>query len=175
MKLKYSIPFAIIIALFGFLYHELYFAKTNNIESGMIGEDVPPFALNDLNKPNAFFTEHDLTNQVSLLNVWATWCYACEIEAPMLLNIKEKYHVPVYAIDYKDNPAEVKKWLKRYGNPYIKIGDDNTGQASVDLGIYGTPETFVINKKGEIVYRHVGVLDQKTWDNVLYPMIKKLE
>ncbi|OGT56169.1 MAG: hypothetical protein A3F14_07030 [Gammaproteobacteria bacterium RIFCSPHIGHO2_12_FULL_43_28] len=174
MKIKFIVPFFILFILFGFLYHELFYAKTNNIESGMIGEALTPFTLRDLNQPNAFFTEHDLTSKVSLLNVWATWCYACEIEVPMLLKIKEQYHIPIYSIDYKDNPADVNAWLKRYGNPYEKIGDDTTGQTAVDLGIYGTPETFVINKKGEILYRHVGVLDQKAWDTVLYPMIKRL-
>ena len=110
---------------------------------------------------------------MSLLNVWATWCYACEIEAPMLLKIKTQYHIPIYSILYKDDPKEALLSLKKNGNPYVMIGLDRKGDTAIDLGVYGTPETFVISREGKIIYRHVGIINQTVWDSVLYPLIKK--
>jgi cytochrome c biogenesis protein CcmG/thiol:disulfide interchange protein DsbE len=128
-----------------------------------------------LTQPEHRFTQNRLQGQVSLLNVWASWCYACGLEQAMLMKIHTQYHVPIYSINYKDEEKEARAWLAQKGNPYIVTGEDQNGNAAIDLGIYGTPETFVINRQGQIVYRHVGAIDQKTWDNVLFPLIKRLE
>jgi cytochrome c biogenesis protein CcmG/thiol:disulfide interchange protein DsbE len=174
-RIKFILPFFILFTLFGLLWHELFYAKPNTLPSTFIGEPVPHFQLKTLFAPTVSFTEKELHGRVSLLNVFASWCYACHVEVPMLMKIKHDYHVPIYGIDYKDNPEEVRKWLKQHGNPYIVIGNDKNGDAAIDLGVYGTPETFIINSAGKIVYRHVGVIDQKNWDEVLYPLIIKLQ
>src|SRR3990167_6967485 len=172
-NIKHSVPFFILFALLFLLWWELFHAHAQEIPSALVGEPVPQFELADILHADKPFTAEDLNGKVSLLNVWATWCYACNIEAPMLMRIKEKYHVPIYSIDYKDAANLAQQWLQKYGNPYTKIGMDKHGDVAIDLGVYGTPETFVISPNGKIVYRHVGVIDQKTWDEILYPLVKK--
>lgn len=172
-KLKFTVPFLALFALIGMLYYELFFAKPQDIPSPLIGEPLPTFSLSTLS--NDKLTPHDFQGHVSLLNVFASWCYACSLEADMLMKIKESYHVSIYGINYKDKRDDVQSWLKKYGNPYVKIGEDKSGDVAIDLGVYGTPETFIVNKQGKIVYRQVGVIDQKTWDEVLYPLVRKYE
>lgn len=174
-RLKLLVPLLILFPLLGLLTYELFYAKPNELPSALIGEPVPEFKLENLLLPNVVFTEHDLQGKVSLLNVWATWCYACSLEHPMLMKIKNQYHIPMYSINYKDKPQDARTWLTQRGNPYIQIGRDIHGDTAIDLGVYGTPETFVINQAGKIVYRHIGAINQQNWDNVLYPLIKKLE
>lgn len=172
---KKILPFILLFSLFYLFWHALFHAKKNELASTLIGENLPEFALPELNDPNRLFSAKNFPHKVSLLNVWATWCYACIIEQPMLMKIKNDYHVPIYGIDYKDQPELAKDWLAKYGNPFVMIGNDLTGSAVIDLGVYGTPETFVISPAKKIIYRHVGIIDQKTWDEVLYPLIKKYE
>ena len=174
-KLKPAIPFILLIALLGLLWHELFSARAAEIPSALVGEPVPHFRLQTLFAPPNQFTEKNLRGRVSLLNVWATWCYACNLEHGMLMKIKDEYHVPIYGINYKDNPQDARAYLQKKGNPYVMIGSDNSGDTGIDLGIYGTPETFVISPRGRIIYRHVGTIDQETWDSVLYPLLKKYE
>lgn len=172
--MKKTIPFIILFALLILLGRELLYANPNKITSSLVGETVPVFQLPTLLSSQKSFTNNDLIGQVSLLNIWATWCYACEIEAPFLMTIKKNYSLPIYGIAYRDKPTEINTWVKKYGNPYRLIGDDKNGEVAIDLGVYGTPETFIINKEGKIVYRHIGVLDQKVWNKVIYPLIQKL-
>lgn len=175
-KVRLITPFITLFALLALLAWELYFSKPDNLmPSALIGEDVPLFNL-----PNVFPSQPALTNKafagrVVLLNVWATWCYACSIEHEMLMKIKNQYHVPIFSIDYKDNSYEAIRWLQENGNPYLLTGDDRKGHVAIDFGVYGTPETFVISPQGKIVYRHIGVIDQKVWDEILYPLVKKYE
>ena len=173
-RLRYFIPFLLLFSLLGFLGYELFHAKPNELPSTMIGEKVPDFRLQTLSKKGDLFTQQSLQGHVSLLNVFATWCYACTLEHDMLIKINREYHVPVYGLLYKDDAKKTIDWLNQHGNPYTKIGDDNNGDTAIDFGVYGTPETFVISKEGRIVYRHIGMIDQETWDKVLSPLIKKL-
>lgn len=174
-KLKYILPFIILFALLALLTYELFYSNPYELPSALVGEPVPPFELPLLGQSNVSITDKHLQGRAALLNVWATWCYACGVEHEMLMKIKEQYHVPIFSIDYKDNEEDAKTWLKEHGNPYIMIGNDSHGDVAIDLGVYGTPETFVINPEGKIIYRHIGVIDQKAWDEVLYPLIKKYE
>ena len=173
--LKTLIPFILLFALLGLLWRELFFAKPSEIPSPLIGEKMPAFKLPVLSTPDKTFTQKELAGHVALLNVWATWCAACVYETDMLMKINTQYHIPIYSIDYKDDPVNATRWLQKYGNPYVLTGMDRSGDAAIDLGVYGTPETFVISPAGNIVYRHVGIIDQKAWDEVLYPLIKQYE
>jgi len=173
-RLKITIPFVLLFLLFSLLWHELYSASPRNASS-LSGEPLPSFALPNLFNPQKTFSSQSLRGHVSLLNVWASWCSACNYEHPMLLWIKNNYHVPIYGIIYRDNADDAINYLNRKGNPFVAIGNDERGSVSVDLGIYGTPETFVISPEGRIVYRHLGVIDQRTWNNTIYPIIKKYE
>ncbi len=174
-KLTLIFPFLILFILFAFLARELLYKKTNELPSALIGEDIPAFRITQLYQVDRPFSAQDMIGQVSLLNVWATWCYACKLEQQMLMKIKNQYHVPIYGIAYKDDAMQEKQWLRQNGNPYAVIGDDKSGDVAIDLGVYGTPETFILNKKGKIVYRHVGIIDEQTWNNVLYPIVKKYQ
>lgn len=175
MKMKLFIPFIILFALVGLLWRGLFYVKKNEIPSALIGQTLPDFQLPNILEQRKLFTPKDLVGRASLLNIWASWCYACSVEHPMLMRIKKIYHVPIYGIIYKDNVRDVKSVLRLHGNPFTVIGNDSTGDVAIDLGVYGTPETYVINPQGKIIYRHIGVIDQQTWDNVLYPMIKQFE
>lgn len=175
IKLKHIIPFFILFALLAILWRELFYAHPNELPSALIGETVPEFQIPNLWQENKSFSTKELAGRVSLLNVWATWCSACSMEHPMLMKIKEQYHIPIYSIDYKDNSVDAKNWLHQEGNPYVMTGIDQHGDVAIDLGVYGTPETFVINPEGKIVYRHIGIIDDKVWNEVLYPLIKKYE
>ncbi|MBV9575779.1 MAG: DsbE family thiol:disulfide interchange protein, partial [Gammaproteobacteria bacterium] len=174
-KIKIIFPFIILFSLVALLYDELFYAKTGELPSPLLGESVPKFTLQTLSSNQVLFTQRELRGRVSLVNVWATWCYACNLEHAMLMKIRNQYHVPLYGIAYKDNANDVSAWLAKKGNPYIMTGNDNTGDVAIDLGVYGTPETFVISPQGRIIYRHIGSIDQKTWDEVLFPLIKKYE
>jgi cytochrome c biogenesis protein CcmG, thiol:disulfide interchange protein DsbE len=174
-NIKFIVPFIILFALLGLLWRELFYSRPNELPSALIGETVPEFRLPNLFPEQKVFTQKDLIGRASLLNIWATWCYACRIEQPMLMKIKEQYHVPIYSIAYKDNPQEAITWLRKMGNPYVITGNDNHGNVSIDFGVYGTPETFVISPGGKIIYRHIGAIDQKAWDEVLYPLLKKYQ
>jgi len=169
---KFS-PLFFLFVLFFLLWRSLFYAHTHELPSALIGEPLPHFQLKTLYAPHSFLTPTVFHGQVSLLNVWATWCQACSQEQEMLMKISQDYHIPIYGIDYKDNADAAKKWLQDYGNPYISIGSDPSGDTAIDLGVYGTPETFIISPHGKIIYRHVGVIDQHTWDHVLYPLIQQ--
>ncbi|OGT60219.1 MAG: hypothetical protein A3E85_01700 [Gammaproteobacteria bacterium RIFCSPHIGHO2_12_FULL_45_12] len=174
-SIKTILPFAILFFLLILLWRELFATDSHELPSPLIGETLPHFSLPNLGEPHVKLTPDDLKGHVSLLNVWATWCYACGTEHAMLMKISHQYHVPIYGIDYKDNHEDAVRWLTEKGNPYQKIGDDRNGDAAIDLGVYGTPETFVINPQGKIVYRQVGAINQATWDNILYPIIQQYE
>lgn len=173
-KIKFAIPFIILFSLIGLLTWELFYAKAaNELPSALVGEEVPPFKLPNLFPSQPDFNKASLYGRVSLLNVWATWCFACENEHDMLMKIKNEYHIPIFSIDYKDNTHDAINWLNKHGNPYVLIGDDQNGDVAIDFGVYGTPETFVINAQGKIIYRHIGAITQAVWDETLYPLIKQ--
>src|ERR1700722_2840794 len=123
-KLKVLIPFFILFTLFALLYHEIFSADSFTIPSNLVGDPLPAFQLPVLEQPQKIFSEKNLTGKVSLLNVWATWCSACEDEHAMLLKIAHDYRVPIYGIDYKDNADDAIKWLHNKGNPYVLVGED---------------------------------------------------
>lgn len=169
---KFCIPFIIFFGLLSLLGWSLFYSKPNELPSALIGKELPSFTL-----PNIFLSQpalrsSTLKGEIVLLNVWATWCPACLNEHEMLLKIKNVYHVPIFAIVYKDHANDVIQWLSSKGNPFVLVGDDRNGDTAIDLGVYGTPETFVI-KQGKIIYRHIGILDQQTWDEQIYPLIKQ--
>jgi cytochrome c biogenesis protein CcmG, thiol:disulfide interchange protein DsbE len=172
-KILFLLPFIILLAFFILLWRGLFYTKPHELPSTLIGKSLPAFSLPNLYEPKRPFTPKDLNNKVSLLNIWATWCAACIQEMPFLMKIKQDYHVPIYSIDYKDSPTDAKKWLAQFGNPYVSIGSDTKGDTAIDLGVYGTPETYVIAPDGKIIYRHIGVLNQQAWDENIAPLIKQ--
>jgi cytochrome c biogenesis protein CcmG/thiol:disulfide interchange protein DsbE len=172
--MKYFTPFFALFILLGLLGWELFYAKPGELPSALVGEPVPNFTLPNIFPAQPALQSTDLNGRVILLNVWATWCQSCKNEHPMLMKIKNEYHVPLFGISYKDNADDAIAWLKQNGNPFVLNGNDGNGDVAIELGVYGTPETFVI-KEGRIIYRHVGMIDEQTWNEKLYPLIQQNE
>lgn len=166
-------------ALLPFVALMLLFAKglNNNpqeLPSVKIGKTVPEFSLADFD--GKALSHHDLPkNQPYLLNVWGSWCAACYQEHPFLLELSRQ--IPIVGINWgADNPNESQdgaKMLAQYGNPYALVVHDGKGKLITDLGVYGAPETFLINAQGEIIYRHAGAVDKALWQNQLAPLLEK--
>jgi cytochrome c biogenesis protein CcmG/thiol:disulfide interchange protein DsbE len=117
----------------------------------------------------------DLTGEVSLVNVFASWCVACRDEHPLLMQIRQDAIVPVHGLNYKDQPADAARWLDERGDPYTRTGADVDGRVAIDWGVYGVPETFVIDRTGRIVYKHIGAITPAVWIQTLQPLIRKLQ
>ncbi len=166
-------PILIFILVLFFLWRGLSI-NPEILPSALLGKPAPPFQLVDLMSPAYPLTEQNFKGQVTLLHVWASWCYACQMENAMLMEIKKNYPISIYGIVYKDEPQSIQTFLHELGNPYSRLGNDSRGEVAMDFGVYGTPETFVIDKKGTIVYRHVGVINQQVWETELWPVIKQL-
>lgn len=170
---RYYLPLAVFLLLAVFLWRGLQL-DPHKIHSTLINKPVPKFDLPDIMAPGKSFTQQQLLGEISLVNVWATWCTACQQEHPILLDIARDSKVKLYAIDYKDELPEAKNRLAHYGNPFLAIGFDATGQTAIDWGVYGTPETFLIDSQGIIRYKHVGPLTKQVWQHTLLPIINKL-
>jgi cytochrome c biogenesis protein CcmG, thiol:disulfide interchange protein DsbE len=167
------IPVVLFLLLSIFLWRGLSL-DPHHLPSVQVGKPLPVFALPELQNPNILFDSSTLRGQVVLLNVWASWCQACVEEQVFMLQLARE-GVPVYGLNYKDKADDALQWLNQWGNPYKMVIQDINGKAAIDLGVYGAPETFVIDKKGIIQYRHVGVMNQETWLKDILPLMKKLE
>ncbi len=144
------------------------------LPSALIGRPLPEFQLPTLEADDSHLGRAALIGDVALLNVWASWCYACRIEHPFLEKIANDYHVPLFGLNYKNDPDKARAWLARYGNPYRLSLIDRDGRLGIDLGVAGAPETFVFDADGVIHYRHIGIIDQSVWDDTLWPLINRL-
>jgi cytochrome c biogenesis protein CcmG/thiol:disulfide interchange protein DsbE len=168
----YSIPLVMLAILLVLIASELRGPQNPFNKTIPAGSPLPAFELKNLWQNDRAFTNKDLPEgQVFLLHVWGVWCSACRHEHPTMLNIKDTYHIPIYSFDYKDNPDDAKTWLSLHGNPYVLTAMDPEGKVSRSLGVYGTPETFLIDKHGIIRYSHIGTIDKATWDQEIYPLI----
>jgi cytochrome c biogenesis protein CcmG/thiol:disulfide interchange protein DsbE len=171
-NIKYFLPLIIFIAIALFFWKGLD-KDPHEIPSALVGKPVPTF-----NSPtlidDATVTNKIFIGQVSLLNVWATWCPTCLAEHTVLLDVKKSSPVTIYGLSYKDNKTDAEDWIKRYGNPYQTIIYDSKGLLAMDLGVYGTPETFVIDKEGIIRYKHIGAVSPDVWETKLKPLVEKL-
>ena len=139
------------------------------LPSALVGKAVPTFNLPSLNDAEVQLTNADLNQLPALLNVWATWCISCRVEHAYL-NALSTRGINVYGLNYKDDREDAKLWLSRLGNPYLLNLFDSEGKLGLNLGVYGAPETYVIDRKGIIRYRHVGVMDEKVWQSKIVPL-----
>lgn len=146
----------------------------HHLPSAQLGRDLPSLNVPQLHNPEHTFNAEQFQGQVVLLNVWASWCSACVEEQVFLMQLARE-GVSIYGLNYKDRPANALKWLKQWGNPYKDIASDLDGTKAIDLGVYGAPETFIIDKKGTIRYRYAGIMNQEIWSKDMLPLIKKLE
>ena len=172
--LKYIIPLLLFIILAVFLGLGLKL-NPNDIPSPFINKPAPEFSAPKLNAPEQTLTPADLKGQVWLFNVWASWCVSCRAEHPILNQFAKQYAVVIIGLNYKDEPEDAKTWLKNLGNPYNVSIMDTDGRIGIDYGVYGVPETFVIDKKGLIRYKHTGPVSADDVQKIFLPLIAKLE
>jgi cytochrome c biogenesis protein CcmG, thiol:disulfide interchange protein DsbE len=166
-------PFLLFILIAIFLWRGLSL-DPQNLPSVQLGKRLPDFHLRVLGDKTAQLTPDTMRGQVVLLNVWASWCDACAKEQIFLTELANK-GVIIYGINYKDDIKNAKNWLMEWGNPYQLIGKDNDGRAAIDLGVYGAPETFLIDAQGVIQYRYAGVLNEQVWQQEFLPRMRQLE
>ncbi len=174
-RLIYLLPLAAFLVIGGYLAVGLTL-DPHKLPSMLQGEPVPPFDLPPIKgRGDKGFASTDLVGQVSLVNVFGSWCVACRVEHPFLMKIKENGWVPVHGIDWREEtPDTGPAWLKRFGDPYTLIGDDPRSKAAIAFGVTGAPETFVVDHVGVIRYKHVGPISAEVWEKTLQPLIAHL-
>ena len=167
------LPAVVFLILVGFLFVGLY-KDPSLVPSPLIGKPIPEFSLPSLKDPSVNITNVDLHGQAALINVWATWCVACKQEHGALVEIAQKEDIPIYGLNYKDESESAKTWLRNYGDPYAANLVDQDGRVAIDFGVYGAPETFLIDKHGVIQHKLVGVMTPAIWQTQFKPIIHKL-
>jgi cytochrome c biogenesis protein CcmG/thiol:disulfide interchange protein DsbE len=173
MKARYLIPLAIFIAMLVFLGVGLKL-DPREVPSPLIDKPAPLFNLQTLDTPSRLLSPRDMRGQVWLLNVWASWCSGCREEHPVLVELAKTRAVPIFGLDYKDQPDDARRWLENFGNPYTAVVSDLDGRTGIEFGVYGVPETFVIDKAGVIRYKQIGPITPKVLQETILPLVKKL-
>ena len=168
------VPLGAFIVLVALLYAGFYLNDPHDLPSALIGKPFPAFDLPGLTGGDTRFTAADLRGRVVLVNVWATWCPTCRAEHEELLRIRTESGVPIIGINYKDDPDKARLWLQRLGDPYEFNIVDKDGQLGVELGVYGAPETFLVDASGRIVYKRVGEVNRSVWEREIKPRVDAL-
>jgi cytochrome c biogenesis protein CcmG/thiol:disulfide interchange protein DsbE len=145
------------------------------LPSPLVGKPVPKFKLPPVRGRTLGLSSEDLKGRVSMVNVFASWCVACREEHPVLMQIRRRNGVAIHGLNYKDQPADAQQWLDRMGDPYTRTGADIDGQVGIDWGVYGVPETFIVDRGGRIAYKHIGPITAAVWRDKLLPLVRKLE
>lgn len=169
------IPLGVFALLVVFLALGFRLQNPHLLPSVLIDKPFPEFELEDLRQPDQLRTLADLSGEVSLVNVWATWCPNCLIEHPELLRISRETDLPLYGVNYNDDNEKALGWLARHENPYEFSIVDDQGTLAIDLGVYGAPETFVLDASGVIRFRHVGPVTPEVWQETLLPVVEHLQ
>ena len=173
-RLAGYIPLLVFIVMAVFLGIGLTM-NPRDIPSPLIGKQVPEFSLPPVKGGTLGLATSDLRGEVSMVNVFASWCLACREEHPILMAIKEKGIVPLHGINYKDKPDDARAWLDEMGDPYRRIGADISGRVAIDWGVYGVPETFVIDRNGYIAYKHIGAVTPEVLRDKIMPLVARLQ
>lgn len=144
------------------------------VPSPLVGKPAPNFQLPQLHEPGKQFSQKDMLGKVWLLNVWASWCVTCREEHPVLVEFAKSGAAPLYGLNYKDERKDGIAWLKQFGDPYVLSAYDRDGRIGIDYGVYGVPETYVIDKKGVIRYKRIGALTPEILKNKVLPLVAEL-
>lgn len=168
------VPLVAFVVLVGLLYAGFSLEDPHRLPSALVGRAFPAFALADLNAPDTVVTQSIFEGQVTLVNVWATWCPTCKAEHAELARIHDEEGMRIIGINYKDDPAAARRWLARYGDPYELHVIDADGLLGVDLGVYGAPESFLVDQHGVIVHKRVGDVNRRVWEAEFVPLVAQL-
>jgi len=172
-RLVFLVPVAVFLAL----AVAFAFGLTRDpsiVPSALIDKPVPAFALEPVPGRTQGLASTDLVGEVTLVNVFASWCVACRVEHPLLMRIREEGLVTVHGIDYKDAPEDGRRWLDEHGDPYTRTGVDLDGRVGIDFGVYGVPETFLVDAQGVIRFKQIGPITPESWETTIWPMIQEL-
>lgn len=172
-RLLYLVP-VIAFAALAFYFFTVLSHDPSVLPSAMIDQPTPEFALGGLgDKPG--LARADFTHEVAVINFFASWCIPCRTEHPLLMRLSDELKTPLYGIDYKDKPEDAARFLTQLGDPFHRIGADRDGRVGIDFGVYGVPETYVIDKAGRIRLRHVGPLTPEDIAREIAPLVKALQ
>ena len=172
--LRYLVPLAIFALLVAFLFRGLSL-DPKLVPSPLVGKPMPTFTLTRLDNPAVTISDADFKGKVTLLNVWATWCVSCRREHETLVQLAKTGKVDIYGLNYKDNREDANRWLNRLGNPYVANAFDRDGRVGIDWGVYGAPETFIIDREGIIRHKHIGPLTIEIINDEILPLVAKLK
>jgi cytochrome c biogenesis protein CcmG/thiol:disulfide interchange protein DsbE len=174
MSKKLLIPLGVFVVLCAFLLVGLW-RDPREVPSPLIGKPAPSFVLAQLHDPAKTLGPADLKGQVWLLNVWASWCVSCREEHPLLVELGKAKVVPIVGLNYKDESVAGKRWLTQNGDPYTVSVVDGDGRVGIDWGVYGVPETFVVDKSGTIRYKQIGPITAEALETKILPLIRELQ
>ena len=167
------VPLILFVVLVMFLLVGLR-RDPHEVPSPLINKSAPEFQLPQLQKAAATFSAKEMRGKVWLLNFWGTWCVACREEHPLLVQYAKTGAVPIYGVDYKDERAAALQWLDEFGNPYTLTAFDVDGRVSIDYGVYGAPESYLIDRNGVIRFKQIGPITEDVWQNKILPLAKQL-
>jgi cytochrome c biogenesis protein CcmG/thiol:disulfide interchange protein DsbE len=168
------LPLIIFLVVAGFLFKGL-FLNPREVPSPLVGKPAPQFNLARLDAADKTFSPKEMLGKVWLLNAWASWCAACKDEHPLLVELSKADFVPIIGLDYKDNNQDAQQWLDQAGNPYAINAVDADGRVGINYGVYGVPETYVIDKKGNIAYKQIGPITIEVLRDKIAPLVKQLQ
>lgn len=170
---RYLLPLLVFVIMLGFFWVGLG-KDPHLLPSALLDKPAPAFTLNDLHNPEKSYSNADMKGKVWVLNVWASWCAACRSEHPLFMDIARQGEINLFGLNYKDKRNDAMTWLRQLGNPYVASLSDLSGDIGIDYGVYGVPETFIIDKQGIIRMKHVGPVSRVAWQEKLLPKIKEL-
>jgi len=174
-RFLYFLPVLVFLVIAGALYIGL-FRNPEVLPSALLDEPAPEFSLPPLEgRDNHGFSRADLGGEPMIVNVFASWCVPCRVEHPLITRLAEKEGVPVHGINYKDEPDEAMAWLVELGDSYSRIGADRDGRVGIEWGVYGVPETYIIDAEGTIVHKHVGPIRPDDLEETILPILERLE
>jgi cytochrome c biogenesis protein CcmG, thiol:disulfide interchange protein DsbE len=171
---RFLIPLAVFVLLVGFLAVGLKL-NPREVPSPLVGKAAPAFELPVLSQPDKRFVPGDMRGKVWLLNVWASWCVSCRDEHPVLVELSKKGVLPILGLNYKDKGDEARRWLKQFGDPYQLSVVDADGRIGIEYGVYGVPETYLIDAEGVIRYKQIGPLTQAILEQKVLPLAMALK
>jgi cytochrome c biogenesis protein CcmG/thiol:disulfide interchange protein DsbE len=172
--LRVLLPMAVFLGVMWFLFAGLSL-NPREVPSPLIGKPAPAFQLPNLHAPEKTISRDDMLGKVWMLNVWASWCAPCQEEHPLVIDIARRNLVPVYGLNYKDQGPAARNWLARLGDPYVATLVDADGRVGIDYGVYGVPETFIIDRQGQIRFKHTGPLTPEVLRDRIEPLVKELQ
>lgn len=172
--MRFILPFVVFIILAGFLFIGLNL-NPREVPSPLVGKPAPAFTLPQLHAASKQFSPDEMKGKVWLLNAWASWCVACEAEHPVLMELARLNIVPIYGLNYKDKREAALVWLERRGDPYVLNVSDIEGRTGIAYGVYGVPETYVIDKQGVIQYKQIGPVTVENLMEKILPLVAELE